>query len=74
MFSVCHTASGPDPNKACKFPFVYQAKEYLTCITVDNDDQPWCSTVVDDENQFINTKWGNCSDSCPLGKGEIIKL
>ena len=70
----CQTISGPDLNKPCKFPFIYQGKEYLTCTSVDNGDQPWCSTEVNYENHFIKTKWGNCRDSCFSPKGKTTNF
>ena len=70
MLSGCHTINGPDLQKPCKFPFIYQGKEYRTCVTVDNGDQFWCPTEVDEDNHFVKTKWGNCLDSCPLPKGK----
>ena len=64
MLSVCKTISGPDLDKQCKFPFIYQGREFHNCITIDNRNQPWCSTEVNAENYFIIGKWGICSDSC----------
>ena len=51
----------------CKFPFIYKNVEYQACMKRKieiNSDQFWCATRVSETNH--TTKWGYCSDSCPM--------
>ena len=64
----CYTNSG----KACVFPFKYAGRTYSQCITIDNNDVPWCSTGVDDQGHYVKDYWGNCQadcnyNNCPVG-------
>ena len=47
---------------ACKFPFVYQGKEYNSC-TKDGFNISWCATAI--KSTTLEWKdWGNCNESC----------
>ena len=32
----CHTVSGPDTGSPCVFPFIYNDKTWISCITKSN--------------------------------------
>ena len=65
----CYTNGGPDSNKPCVFPFIYNGIEYTACTTVENDGIAWCSTEVDVINgNYVGGKWGNCGPGCSGGK------
>ena len=64
----CYTNGGPDSNKPCVFPFIYNGIEYTACTTVENDGIAWCSTEVDVLNgNYVEGKWGNCGPGCSGG-------
>ena len=64
----CYTNGGPDSNKPCVFPFIYNGIEYTACTTVENDGIAWCSTEVDVLNgSYVEGKWGNCGPGCSGG-------
>ena len=47
------------------FPFVFQDKVRLECITdTDPDGRYWCFTKVDDNLEGIGN-WGYCGQACP---------
>merc|ERR1712227_1129150 len=60
----CSTTSGPDTGKSCVFPFMYNNVMYSQCTDVQLGS-PWCSTEVDADGNFVLSKWGECSSSCP---------
>ena len=60
----CITSSGPKPNVACVFPFIYKDKMYHRCISVDHN-QPWCATKVNNDGSLAGAHWGNCDTNCP---------
>ena len=66
---VCHTISGPDAKKPCRFPFIFNGITYNTC-TYDSADGniPWCSTLVDDNQNHVpgGGHYGDCGPNCPL--------
>ena len=64
-FSGCETISGPQEDKICTFPFVYKQVQYNACTTIENEGMSWCSTETDDNNTYIDGKWGNCAEHCP---------
>ena len=41
----CHTVSGPDTGSPCIFPFIFNDKTRLSCVT-NSEDKKWCSTQV----------------------------
>ena len=55
--TTCHTVSGPEPNKACVFPFTYKGIIHEGCTDEDHD-QFWCLT------DLTTRKWGNCGPDC----------
>ena len=63
----CFTKSGPETGKPCAFPFTYQGKTYEKCTEIDND-QLWCSTMVDPNGIHVRGRWGNCDHECNSGK------
>jgi len=63
----CHTNSeeaSPVKNACCVFPFFFdangdgEAEEHNTCIEVAEGG--WCSTHVDQNQQFQEGRWGYC--------------
>ena len=60
----CRTTSGAAVNTPCHFPFTFGGLIHWKC-TMDSDIKYWCAT----EGQFSVTKWGVCSESCPLENG-----
>ena len=54
------------PNYPCKFPYEYKGKTYYECVKGlfgYSDDNFWCPTVLDPNNQPYN--WGRCGENCP---------
>ena len=66
----CKTKGGPDPDKPCVFPFIFNGSMYNECPTVKYDQpyQPWCSTEVDSNGHYISGKWGFCDRNCFSGR------
>ena len=73
--SYCITVGGKDPNKACKFPFVWKGARYGACTDVDHPAGPnatdlFCATEINEENEEMKTgKWGKCSRTCGYCSG-----
>lgn len=44
-------------GKECVFPLRYRGRSYLHCITIENNETPWCGTTGDYEN---DREHGNC--------------
>ena len=74
------TKSGPDPDKECIFPFIYNTmwygmdhpkdeKTYNACA-LDHIGRAWCPTKLDSDGQFRggyeSKNWGHCGYDCPL--------
>ena len=59
----CRTidGAGPQRNKPCMFPFIFEDRVVRSCITGPNRQRPWCSTST----IYESGKWGYCSDTCP---------
>ena len=60
----CVTNGGPDPDKACVFPFMYKGVQYDEC-TSEGSNTKWCPTQV---NAFgygygaaYGNRWGHCA-------------
>ena len=54
------------------FPFVFQDKVRLECITeTDPDGRYWCFTKVDENLEGIGN-WGYCGKSCPPNNTQTI--
>ena len=60
----CVTNGGPDPDKACVFPFMYKGVQYDEC-TSEGSNTKWCPTQV---NAFgygygaaYGNQWGHCT-------------
>ena len=54
------------PNYPCKFPYEYKGKTYYECVKGlfgNSDDNFWCPTVLDPDNQPDN--WERCGENCP---------
>ena len=64
---VCTTIRGPRPDKKCKFPFIFNGEKRFTCIKGRLRPEPWCSTKVDNGNNYIRGEWGYCGDCLDLG-------
>jgi len=60
----CRTVSGPDEGALCAFPFTWHGKVYRQCTSSHNDGILWCSTQTDWQGNYVDDKWGHCSDSC----------
>lgn len=60
--------SGPNPNAACVFPFIYKGRQYGGC-PIDPDDRTkrWCSTRVDSNGVHVGGQgqYGHCGSGCP---------
>ena len=65
LFKVgCTTISGPKPNVACVFPFIYKGNTYDQCTSVDHT-QRWCATKVNNDGTYVGDDWGDCGSDCP---------
>ena len=72
----CATTSGPDPNKMCKFPFVFRGITWTGCTIVDEPSyQLWCATETDSRNYPVTSDgnlfstWGYCKSDCLSNQG-----
>ena len=55
------------------FPFVFQDKVRLECITdTDPNDRYWCFTKVDENLEGIGN-WGYCGQSCSPINTQIVQ-
>ena len=71
--TTCTTIRGPRPDKSCVFPFIFTGERRSTCIKGRLRPEPWCSTKVDNGNNYIRGEWGYCGDSClDLGRNMIF--
>ena len=50
-------------SRACKFPFIFEGKNYTNCIELDSDGA-WCSVQVDTNGVHVTGIWGYCDLSC----------
>ena len=66
-YGTCTTIRGPRPNKPCVFPFTFNGERKSTCIKGRRRPEPWCSTKVDNGNNYIRGEWGYCGDCLDLG-------
>ena len=39
----------------------------------DKKDQPWCSTEVDSNGNYVKGLWGYCDTECFEGKSKIVE-
>ena len=60
----CTTIRGPRPDEPCAFPFIFNGENKTTCIKGRLRPELWCSTKVDDDNNYIRGEWGFCGESC----------
>lgn len=58
IYFLVSTTNDNGETNPCEFPFIYNGKEYSTCITAERD-HPWCSTTA---NYDTDKKWGYCID------------
>ena len=51
----CMTVAGPSSGIECIFPFIVDGITHIACTTHLNnpEDEPWCSTKVDDNGNHI---------------------
>ena len=59
---TCKTVDGgPVVNAYCRFPFRYKGIQYFAC-TKEDDEEPWCATMVDGHEDMLIHHWGRCGD------------
>jgi len=64
----CITVGGDDIGSSCVFPFTFNRVVYDKCTTVDDTEgKPWCSTLTDEEGEYLNGNWGYCPSSASCG-------
>ncbi|XP_077128977.1 lymphocyte antigen 75 [Ranitomeya variabilis] len=56
-YHVVYTTGGNSSGRPCEFPFLYKEKWYHDCILVGTEDEEWCATS---ENFDDNVLLGNC--------------
>jgi len=63
----------PDPGKRCHFPFIWSGVTHNECVK--DSGGPWCSTQVNRRGEYIDRKWGVCSNECPVSPryGSVCK-
>ena len=71
----CKTTNedGPQKNRSCVFPFIYQEITFESCTNrSDPDNKFWCSTKVDKDGKHVGNRseWGFCDRDCEEGKGK----
>merc|ERR1719318_1212372 len=54
--SFCETTSG----ERGQFPFIFKGQRYTKC-TFANSPTPWCATMVDQNDNAVTNRWGDCS-------------
>ena len=71
LADTCITIAGPSNGTTCVFPFIFSHVTYEAC-TMETEDEPWCSTKVDDNNVHIGGEgnWGYCDLECPCNGPE----
>ena len=62
----------PDPGKPCRFPFKWSGVTHNSCV--QDDGGAWCSTEVNRRGEYIDRKWGVCSNRCPGKKSKSLWL
>ena len=66
---TCLTEEGEN----CVFPFIYSDKTFTSC-TMEGSDYPWCATEVDPNMEYIEDKYGLCSEDCSkLDRNQTIR-
>ena len=72
LITTSGTGGNVPKGSACVFPFIYAGNAYFDCITVDNDNVPWCATTP---NFDVDGQWGNCRSTAGIiykvGSGEV---
>lgn len=68
----CCTISGgygTTTSSPCVFPFKFEGYTFDSCTfykaTNTGQQQGWCATKVDSENNYVSGNWGHCSLQCP---------
>ena len=56
---TCQTINSVD----CVFPFTYHGQVFHQCSTMDNNNIPWCATMVDYQGD-VHGDWDNCGAGC----------
>ena len=63
------TGSGNSSCGNCVFPFTFMGVEHMGCTTIDGDQNPWCSTLVDENGEHVTggevPNWEYCGSECP---------
>ena len=71
--SQCKTSHGPDPGKACIFPFTYEGTEHNECAQQISSPEPWCATQLDAQDGTV-LNWGLCDHTlCFKEQGRLEK-
>ena len=69
----CKTSSGPDPGKACIFPFTYKGTEHNECAQLIRSPESWCATKLDVQDGTVSN-WGLCDPTvCFKKRGRLQK-
>ena len=51
-----------DDGSPCKFPFIYNNKEFTSCTNVESEGRPWCATAVKDNGELEREdSYGYCN-------------
>lgn len=67
LYAETPTTGGNSNGAPCKFPFIYNGKEYYHCTTDHAESRRlWCATV---SNYDQDPKWGYC----PLS-GKLVSV
>ena len=61
----------------CVFPFKYKGKTYTECTGVNHQDNVWCSTKVDSNDNYMAGQWKNCREGdickpCTIPNGKLV--
>lgn len=63
--SACVTVDGNDVGVPCVFPFVASEEVNYGCRSESTGGRTWCSTKVDEGNNYVHPHSGTCSEGCP---------
>ena len=53
----------------CKFPFIHNGKQHISCAPSSDGKGPWCATKVDSKGNYVKDNWARCNKHCNIDNG-----
>ena len=53
----------------CKFPFIHNGKQHISCAPSSDEKGPWCATKVDSKGNYVKDNWARCNKHCNTDNG-----